>query len=222
MNWSKTVLKKQGQFKIVGVRLVLTTELIMRYNHDIHHRRSIRLKRYDYSQQGTYFVTICNQNPLFLFGHIAEEKMLLNDAGKFANKCWLEIPEHFPHVTLDEFIVMPNHIHGIIIINTMTNVGVQNLEPLHKQNKYQQIIPKSIGSIIRGFKIGVTKWFRTNTNIYNVWQRNFYEHIIRNEKELNKIREYIINNPLRWQLDRENPERIDIDQSESEIFYKSK
>jgi REP element-mobilizing transposase RayT len=174
----------------------------------LHHRRSIRLKDYDYSQQGTYFVTVCAQNRLSLFGCIAEEKMLLNDAGKFANKCWLEIPEHFPHVTLDEFIVMPNHIHGIIIIDTMDNVGVQNFEPLHKQNKYQQIIPKSIGSIIRGFKIGVTKWFRTNTNIYNVWQRNYYEHIIRNEDGLNRICEYIINNPIQWQFDRENPHHI--------------
>ncbi len=174
----------------------------------LHSRKSIRLKGYDYSQTGAYFVTVCAQNHLFLFGFNAEEKMLLNDAGKFANKCWLEIPEHFPHVTLDEFIVMPNHIHGIIIIDTMDNVGVQNFEPLHKQNKYQQIIPKSIGSIIRGFKIGVTKWFRTNTNIYNVWQRNYYEHIIRNEDGLNRIREYNINNPIQWQYDRENPHHI--------------
>ncbi|MFQ5713870.1 MAG: transposase [Candidatus Scalinduaceae bacterium] len=180
----------------------------MKLNPVLHHRRSIRLKDYDYSQQGGYFVTICARNRELLFGRIAEEKMLLNDAGKFANKCWLEIPEHFLHVTLDEFIVMPNHIHGIIIIDTMGNVGVQNFEPLHKQNKYQQIIPKSIGSIIRGFKIGVTKWFRKNTNIYNVWQRNYYEHIFRNEDGLNRIRECIINNPIQWQFDRENPHNI--------------
>lgn len=180
----------------------------MKYNAKEHKRKSIRLKGYDYSQTGAYFVTVCAHNHELLFGHIAEERMILNDAGKFANKCWLEIPEHFPHVTLDKFIVMPNHIHGIIIIDTMNDVGVQNVEPLRKQNKYQQIIPKSIGSIIRGFKIGVTKWFRSNTNIYNVWQRNYYEHIIRNEDGLNRIREYIINNTIQWQFDRENPHHI--------------
>jgi REP element-mobilizing transposase RayT len=190
----------------------------MKYNAKVHKRKSIRLKEYDYSQQGMYFVTVCTHDHHFLFGHIEEEIMILNNAGRFANKCWLEIPEHFPHVALDEFIVMPNHIHGIINIDTINNVGVQNLEPLRKQNKYQQIIPKSIGSMIRGFKIGVTKWFRKNTNVYNVWQRNYYEHIIRNEKELNKIRGYIINNQWKWQLDKENPERIGIDQLEDEIF----
>jgi REP element-mobilizing transposase RayT len=130
--------------------------------------------------------------------------MILNEYGKIVQRCWLEIPQHFPNVRLDEFIIMPNHIHGIIVINN--DVGVQNFEPL--QNKYQKIIPRSIGSIVRGFKIGVTKWFRENTNIYTVWQRNYYEHIIRNEKELNEIRKYIINNPLKWELDIENTENL--------------
>ncbi|MFQ5686668.1 MAG: transposase, partial [Candidatus Scalindua sp.] len=135
------------------------------------------LKGYDYSQQGMYFVTVCTNNHHFLFGHITEERMILNNAGRFANKCWLETPEHFPHVALDEFIVMPNHIHGIIIINDM--------------------------------------------NVYNVWQRNYYEHIIRNEKELNKIREYIMYNPLKWLLDRKNPDRKGREELEDEIFGKS-
>jgi REP element-mobilizing transposase RayT len=196
-------------------------EISMKYDAKVHYRRSIRLKDYDYSQQGMYFVTVCTNNHHSLFGHIAEDRMILNNAGKFANKYWLEIPVHFPRVGLDKFTIMPNHIHGIIIINTMTDVGVQNLEPLRKQNKYQQIIPKSIGSIIRGFKIGVTKWFRTNTKVYNIWQRNYYDHIIRNEKELNRIREYIINNPLKWHLDRENPDRTGRNKLEDEIFSRS-
>jgi putative transposase len=187
----------------------------MKYNAKGHKRKSIRLKGYDYSQQGMYFVTVCTHDHHFLFGQIAEERMILNNAGRFANKCWLEIPEHFPHVALDEFIVMPNHIHGIVIIND-TNVGANNYSPLQK-NIFRSPY-RTIGSIIRGFKIGVTKWFRKNANTYNVWQRNYYEHVIRNEKELNKIRGYIIHNPLKWQLDRENPERIGIDQLESEIF----
>ncbi len=162
-----------------------------------HHRRSIRLKNYDYSQSGAYFVTICTHNRECLFGGVINGKMALNEYAEIVRRCWLEIPQHFPHALLDEFVVMPNHVHGIFIIN---NVGVQNFEPL--QNQYQKIIPKSIGSIVRGFKIGVTKWFRQNTYIHIVWQRNYYEHIIRNEIELNKIREYIINNPLQWESDK--------------------
>ncbi|GAB5047449.1 hypothetical protein TdN_18410 [Thermodesulfovibrio sp. TK110] len=93
--------------------------------------------------------------------------MVLNDTGQIAQKCWLEIPDHYPNMILDEFVIMPNHIHGIIFINNKkTNVGVQNFEPL--QNRYQKIIPKSIGSIIRGFKIGVTKLFRQNTDLYDI------------------------------------------------------
>lgn len=103
---------------------------------------------------------------------------------------------------------MPNHVHGIIIITN--NVGAQNFVP--PQNQFQKIIPRSIGSIIRGYKTGVTKSFRQNTDIHNVWQRNYYEHIIRNENILDKIREYIINNPLQWQFDRENLTRIENDE----------
>lgn len=151
--------------------------------------------------------------------------MVLNAVGKFVQKCWLDIPSHFSNVKVDEFIVMPNHIHGIISIIDDEIVGVQNFEPLQQphqdkplqqahqneslqrshQNKYQKIIHRSIGSIIRGFKIGVTKWFRNNTDIHNVWHRNYYDHIIRDENELNRIREYIVNNPLKWDLDNENP-----------------
>ena len=129
---------------------------------------------------------------------------------------------------------MPNHIHGIIFINLINNVAavvqantgvvkgqeglrVQNIEPLRQQNQYQHIIPKSIGTIIRGFKIGVTKWFRKNTDIHNVWQRNFYERVIRNENELNRIREYIINNPLQWEHDDENPKNTRISHGD-EVF----
>ena len=172
----------------------------MKYNPEKHHRKSIRLKNYDYSKPGIYFVTICTKNREFLFGEIVNGVIVLNDAGKIAQQCWLEIPEHFPCVSLDKFVIMPNHIHGIIIINHVA--GVQNIEPLQQFNQFQKIIPNSIGSIVRGFKIGVTKWFRQNNILNVVWQRNYYEHIIRNEKELNKIREYIINNPLKWGLDK--------------------
>ncbi len=177
----------------------------MPYNPEIHHRRSIRLKGYVYSQAGTYFVTICTQGRRCLFGDIINGETALNDAGKIAQQCWLEIPNHFPNTELDEFVIMPNHIHGIIFINDI--VGAKNFSPLRNESKPHSP-SKTIGSNVRGFKIGVTKWLRQNTDIYNVWQRNYYEHIIRDERDLNQIRDYIINNPIKWALDEYNPENV--------------
>ena len=176
-----------------------------KYNPAIHHRRSIRLKGYDYSRDGLYFITICTRNRECLFGEIINRQMILNDAGKMANQCWLKIPEHFPNAILHEHVVMPNHVHGIIELANVTTagrqnggidngdiqnvVGVQNFEPLPSpifeptpKNQFQHIIPRSIGSIVRGYKIGVTKYFRDNTDIHHVWQRNYHEHVIRNEQ----------------------------------------
>ncbi len=167
-----------------------------------YNRRSIRLRDYDYSQEGLYFITICTQNKLCLFGKIENREMILNDAGKMVEKCWLEIPEHYPNVILHKYVIMPNHIHGIIEIvgaQDIVHNRAQNIVPL--RNEFQKIIPGSIGSIVRGFKIGVTKWFRKNSSIKNVWQRNYYEHIIRNEESYIKITEYIENNPIKWEND---------------------
>ncbi len=177
-------------------------------NSNYRHRRSIRLKEYDYSQNGLYFITICTRNSECIFGEIVEGEMVLTDAGRITRQCWLCIPEHYPDSKLHEYVVMPNHVHGIIQIYKET-VGVQDLEPKNKpkvrvqnfeplQNKYQKIIPGSIGSIIRGFKVGVTKWFRQNKKVFNVWQRNYYEHVIRNERSYYEISEYIMNNPAMW------------------------
>ncbi len=191
------------------------------------HRRSYRLKGYDYSLPGKYFVTLVTKGRECLFGNVTNKKMILNDAGKNAEGFWLSIPEHYPNVVLDAFIIMPNHVHGIIIItdgknnNTVSGkprVRVQNFEPLpvvrynkdtpreplpvvrhtkktRQKNEYQHIIPRSLGSIVRGYKTGVTKWFRKNTEIHDVWHRNFYDHIIRSEEELWKIRRSIQHNP---------------------------
>ncbi len=133
----------------------------MKYNPDKHHRRSIRLQGYDYSQPGIYFITLCTQNRERLFGEILNGEMRLNEFGKIAHQCWLEIPNHFPHVQLDEFVIMPDHIHGIIVLNDIA--GAKNFSPLLQQNITSFRSPsKTIGSIIRGFKIGVTKEFRQN------------------------------------------------------------
>lgn len=175
-------------------------------------RKLTRLKGYDYSQSGAYFVTVCAHNRQNLFGGIEGGKIILNEYGNIVNHCWREIPAHFPHVELDEFVIMPNHVHGVIIINS---VGANDYSPLQtpiysiKQSfaspKNMCGTSKTIGSVIRGFKIGVTKWFRQNTDHYAVWQRNYYEHIIRNDTELNRVRQYIIENPLKWDMDSENP-----------------
>ncbi len=167
----------------------------------IHYRKPIRLQGYDYSGIGSYFITICTFQRAYLFGEIQSGNKVLNDCGAHAKKCWAAIPEHYPNVSLDEFVVMPNHIHGIIKI---TDVGVQDLEPLQnalQYNKYQHIIPKSIGSIVRGFKSGVTKWSRNNTNILAVWQRNYWEHVIRDDFEFNRIRKYVQDNIAQWEMD---------------------
>lgn len=184
------------------------------YKPNIHHRKSIRLQGYDYSKSGLYYITICLDDRKCLFGNIVRgnyDEMVLNDAGEIADKCWLEIPKHFPNAVLHEYIIMPNHVHGIIelvkndyagIQNDVVLVGIQNFEPLQENvNKFQKIIPHSIGSIVRGYKIGVTKWFRSNTDIEFVWQRNYYENIIRTEHSYLRISEYIINNPKNWDED---------------------
>ena len=170
----------------------------MTFNPTIHRRKSIRLQGYDYSQAGLYFITCCTHNRAPLFGEIMGGAMALNAAGQIAEKCWCVIPDHFPHVTLDEFVVMPNHVHGIIAVGANNHLPLQSNEI---PRQLQHGTSKTIGSMVRGFKIGVTRWFRTNTDIHVVWQRNYYEHIIRNEDAYLKIAQYIQTNPQRWEED---------------------
>ncbi len=236
---------------------------------------SARLPSWDYAANGYYFITICTQNRECWFGSISEGKMKLSAIGGVAQKCWQDIPKHFPFVQLDAFVIMPNHIHGIIIINkpdeNVSNVETQYIASLHDRhshspndtqdiaslrdrhshmsnntqnvahpqkhhepasndtqnvaslrkrhdgivsNETQNIAslrnePKNkfgpqsqnLASIVRGFKIGVTKFARTE-NIPFAWQPRFYDHIVRDEKDLNRIRPYILNNPAKWQDDK--------------------
>lgn len=156
-------------------------------------RKPNRLKHYDYSQSGWYFVTICTQNHKHHFGKIKNGKMILNEFGIIVKKYWNEIPIHYPTVELDESVIMPNHIHGIIVIDN-DNVGDENFYPLHKTD---------LSNIIKGFKIGVTKWCKDNNYPNFKWQRSFYDIIIRNEEELYNIRKYILQNPLNWSLEKD-------------------
>ncbi|RYG06922.1 MAG: hypothetical protein EOO07_28355 [Chitinophagaceae bacterium] len=180
--------------------------------HQPFNRQSIRLRGYDYSKEGLYFITICCQGRLCRFGEIVNGQMILNDAGKQAQICWLSIPEHFTNVVLHEFVVMPNHVHGIIEINAPAvganhHLPSQNVNPLNIIRANNDLPPRhgtsrTIGSMVRGFKIGVTKWFIANYNIKNIWQRNYYEHIINDEDAYQNISNYIENNPLNWGNDK--------------------
>jgi putative transposase len=183
----------------------------MNYDPERHHRRSIRLLGWDYASAGAYFVTICTRERLCLFGEVVDGRMQMNEYGQIAWVCWEEIPLHFPQAELDAFVVMPNHVHGIIIL--ATPVGARHAVPLQngisgKPERFGKPVPGSIPTIIRSFKSAVTKRINAlrDAPAAPVWQRNYYEHIIRNERELGHIREYILSNPANWGTDENNPD----------------
>jgi len=175
-------------------------------------RKILRLKKYDYSDPGYYFVTICTKKRQEFFGRIANRLMMLNQYGEMVKNCWLEIPAHFPNVYLDEFIIMPNHLHGIIVIKPKFSVGhrhacaLQNEHACALQNKNEirrqdQLLPL----IINLFKSSSSRLIHLSGLNSFCWQKSYYEHIIRNEKSLEKIRDYIRYNHLKWDEDIENP-----------------
>ncbi|GBD25830.1 hypothetical protein HRbin30_01155 [bacterium HR30] len=230
----------------------------MKYDPNKHHRRSIRLKDYDYSQPGAYFITIVTQDRVCLFGDVVDTEMRLNDAGRMVQKWWGELNHKFPNVQTDEYVVMPNHFHGIVLI--MSNpVGAVGADPrvcpdnsgahmgttgAHAVGADPCVCPDPddpmrahmgtrgahagaggahMGAHIGAPLPGIVRWFKTmTTNEYirgvkqsgwppfngRLWQRNYYEHIIRNDESLNRIRQYIADNPRRWAFDRENPAAI--------------
>ncbi len=164
-------------------------------------RQSIRLKNYDYSQPGYYFVTICTWNRLNIFGDIDNAQMDLNLYGKMVEKAWGELKVRFPDAYLDEFEIMPNHFHGIIAIVGAPLVGARG------ERAGTRPAP-TLGAIIGAFKSITARQFilslKDKKNHSQLWQRNYYEHVIRNEKELFELRQYIQQNPLKWELDPEN------------------
>lgn len=179
----------------------------MKYDGEIHHRRSIRLSGYDYAQSGAYFVTICTQNRACLFGSVTGGKVRLNDAGRIIQSMWSELPGRFSQVDADRFVVMPNHIHGIFV------VGAQFIAPsssgmVEDAARGAMNHAPTVGEIIRTYKAVSTRMIRSTISVDFRWQRNYYEHIVRNEESLNRIRQYIVDNPIRWDSDRDNPEVI--------------
>jgi putative transposase len=179
-----------------------------------HQRHTIRLRHYDYSQPGSYFVTIVAQNRLCLYGQIVQAARQMNSAAHIVESCWLEISSHFPHVSLDEFIIMPNHLHGLIIIAEKTNsvgAGFPRPTSLDNPTKIDEQTPQfklpTLGQIVGYFKYQTTKQINISRGTPGapVWQRNYYEHVIRNATELAAARQYIQNNPAQWAWDKENP-----------------
>lgn len=232
-----------------------------------HQRRSIRLQGYDYAQAGAYFVTICTQQKACLFGKIVHGEMQLNEAGKMIHTVWHQLPMRFDTLALDEFVVMPNHIHGILVLQegdckNRTNItqnndrggescicpescirphvgggtndggdhkdrpyvtrdadrgGESGIRPFNQPNKSfirpRGTLPDTVGRIVQAFKSITTHAYITGVKQQGwppfagkLWQRNYWEHIIRNESDWHQIREYIHNNPLQWELDKLNPE----------------
>ena len=226
----------------------------MKYNSEKHHRRSIRLKGYDYSQSGLYFITICVQNRHCLFGEIENDEMILNEYGKIAATEWINTESIRDNIRLHEYIIMPNHIHGIIeIIDRKGDCRgesqfAQNKDDCKGELQFAPTAPtaptaaptaptttpfkspsQTIGSIVRGYKIATIKKIKDHINRkgegksedskdskgelqfaptiikslkYKIWQRNYYEHIIRDEKSYQRISEYIITNPQKWDIDK--------------------
>jgi putative transposase len=178
----------------------------MRYDPRIHHRRSIRLKEYDYTQPGAYFITICTEARQCLFGNVVKGEIQLNCLGQIALNYWLEIPEHFPQIELDSFVIMPNHLHGILVI-TDKPVGIQQC-CVPRRERFGKPVRGSIPTVIRSYKGAVSKGINVvwKTKGQSIWQSNFYEHIGRDEKSVDNIRQYIRENPLVWAEDPENPQ----------------
>ena len=166
-------------------------------------RKSIRLKDFDYSRNGYYFVTICTNDRKCLFGEIVDGQMRMNACGVIVKNEWLNTSKIRFNVELDQLMVMPNHIHGIIKITDHARRGVLQYAPIQQLRSPSQ----TIGSIIRGFKSSVTKQINILRKAQNIpiWQRNYYEHIVRDENDLHRIHEYIKNNPLNWYDDKNNP-----------------
>ncbi len=198
----------------------------MPFNPETHHRRSIRLRDYDYSQNGAYFVTVCVNKKLELFGNIVDSGMVLNRAGKMTGEIWEKLPEKFDGVFLDEYCVMPNHFHGILVIdanpgnkfkNMGENMGENMVSPLQEMQSNVGVDPCI--NPIQGLPRFISWFKRISTNRYihgvendgwepfyqKLWQRNYYEHVIRNESELESIRRYISENPVDWKNDENNP-----------------
>ena|SRR5215211_4191867 len=193
--------------------------------HNRYRVESTRLKGWDYTADGWYFVTICTQGRECFFGQVEDRRMRLSRVGDIALRFWEDIPNHSANAGLDASVIMPNHLHGIVTIKAPVGSTTthQNREPgAHNRRRdvacnvstpignVSTIVPPergSLGAILRSFKSAVTRWCRMNGYTSFAWQPRFYDHIIRDEAALQNIRRYILDNPAKWELDRNNPEK---------------
>lgn len=169
----------------------------MTYDPNIHHRRSVRLPGFDYTNNGAYFVTICTHERLCTLGTVVAGAVDLSRAGIIVQETWQSLSDRFPAVDTDAFVAMPNHVHGVIFF-----VRAQFIAPEPHPSVQRHT---SLGEVVRTFKAASTRAIRTSGNEGFAWQRGYYEHIVRNDADLTRIREYIDANPLRWNEDPENP-----------------
>jgi len=185
-----------------------------------YNKKSLRLPNRDYRANGWYFVTICTRDRHHFFGNIIRGKMQLSNIGKIAKQFWLEIPQHSQYTYIDEYVIMPNHVHGIIVIDRPNNYYSKKVEMYQGKSlkdrwetegynlprEMSKLAPKanSLSVIIRSYKSSVTRWCKQNGYNNFAWQSRFYEHIIRKDGSINRIRHYIINNPLKWEFDANN------------------
>ena len=175
-------------------------------------RRRVRLRDYDYTSSGYYFVTICTCDRRCLFGEVVDGLMHLNEVGTTVQEYWCAIASQCLTVALDQYVVMPNHLHGIVRLNGVVveeEKGAMNRTPTDGSAVGAQFIAPSLGEVVRAFKARCTFVLRKAFLVEgSLWQRNYYEHVIRSDASLRAIREYVANNPMHWHLDRENPDRV--------------
>jgi putative transposase len=173
-------------------------------------RKSTRLGEYDYSQSGWYFITVCTKNRTKWLGDVVDEKMVLNAYGKVARDRWLWLARQYDYLKLDEFIIMPNLMHGIMVIENdivctrKDNPKVVPTVPMAIYNRRYSLLSKSVNA----YKTTSSKSIHQNGLMDFIWQRSFYDHIIRDEESPGSIREYIIYNPMKWDRDRNNSENV--------------
>lgn len=170
------------------------------------HRRSIRLQNYDYAQSGAYFVTICTQHRACVLGEVVDGQMRLSELGLIAAQGWQWLAEQYAHVQLDAWVVMPNHLHGILVLT--------DDQPHEKggSRTAPAVARKPVGRLVGAFKTVTTKQINALNEVADdllkplFWQRNYHEHVVRNEADLSRLREYVVNNPMKWVLDSLHPE----------------
>ena len=172
------------------------------------HRRSIRFRGADYTEPGGYFITVCTAERRSIFASIEDGRVRLTALGEIARRCWFGIPEHFPSVSLKEFVVMPNHVHGIIALGVGARYIVPSDRDARTPEGFQRPVKGSIPTIVRTFKAEVTRAARKEIGFSAgpIWQRNYFERVLRDGQEYRDACRYILENPKRWSVDRENGE----------------